>query len=128
MDMKMEKITINGVDYVKLTDVLTPAVICDGMRYGIVRCHDAGVHAGYIKSIKDRNVEIINSRRLWRWNSSDNTLSGLSQQGPYSIEECKFGDMVPEILVADMCEIDYCSDKARKAIMNKENWKFGGDK
>ena len=48
--------------------------------YVIVRCRNAGVHAGYLKMRGEGIVRLENSRRLWRWWSKF-TLSGLATCG-----------------------------------------------
>lgn len=126
--MEPKTIKIDDVEYVQADSIPTPAKTLNGMRYCIARCKDAGVHAGYCGKPDGRSVTLYRSRRLWRWNSPDNTLSGLSQRGPQSIDECKFGDEVPEIYLGDMCELIVCSQDAVDAITGKPGWKFGGSK
>jgi hypothetical protein len=121
---KIKKITIDGEvcvpkDSVRLAEV-------DELPYAIVRCHDAGVHAGYIKEHKTgtREVLLVNSRRLWRWWSTG-SLSALAIYGPHAdhIDECRFAVVLPNLLVSDMCEIIYCTPIAKKAIEGVPEWK-----
>ena len=43
-------------------------------KYVIVRCKDAGVHAGYLVSHHDRQCVLRKSRRLWYWKPADRVL------------------------------------------------------
>jgi hypothetical protein len=125
MKTKLEAIEIEGIRYVPETSY-KPAINTEGLKFAVIRCRDAGVHAGFIKKIDGRSVELINSRRLYRWNSCDNTLSGLSQHGPYSSNECNFATVIPELLLTDMCEVLYCTDVAMEAIVTVKVFPFGG--
>lgn len=92
-------------------------------RFAIVRCRNAGVHAGEVVSRKGGVVTVKNSRRLWRWWSAA-TLSELSQQGPIKISENNYGCVVPiiELTESDVCEIIPCSAKAKAAILAVPVW------
>lgn len=129
---KIETISINGEDYIKASslEVSKPAINTEGKPYVIARCHDAGVHAGYLAEVnKDsRYCILLKSRRLWRWNSPDNTLSGLANNGFYSSQECKLGDEVSRIQLSEYCELIDCTEKAMKLIQEKDKWNFGGSK
>ncbi len=107
-------ITVDGVDYVRKDD--SPN---DGLSYVIVRCRNAGVHAGYLAERYDGVVRLINSRRLWQWWSKF-TLSGLATEGPLpsKMSEQKYACVVPvlDLTETDVCEVLYCTDKARAAI------------
>jgi hypothetical protein len=128
--MNPRTIKIDEVEYVRKSDVENgqPAIDVDGLIYSIVRCHDAGVHAGFVKQIDGRRVTLLKSRRLWRWNSHDNTLSGISIKGPYSAAECKFGDEVGHIDLLEACEIIHCTREAMDIIRAVPQNKFGGTK
>ena len=87
--------------------------------YVIVRCRNAGVHAGYLKSRKDGVIQLENSRRLWRWWSKF-SLSGLATCGVLKGKEntVKFSCVLPKIDLtsADVCEVIYCTEEARLSI------------
>ena len=76
---KIETITINGIDYVR-KDGSALAEQVDGMQYVIVRTYSAGVHAGYLKRRDGKDVDLINSRRLWYWKGAA-SLSQLAVDG-----------------------------------------------
>jgi hypothetical protein len=92
-------------------------------KFAVVRCRNAGVHAGEVVSRKDGVVTLKNSRRLWRWWSAA-TLSELSQDGPVKIDENKYGCVLPvlELTESDVCEVIPCSEKARAAILAVPVW------
>lgn len=88
-------------------------------QYVIARCHDAGVHAGYLVSWDARAVVLRDSRRLWRWWSKF-TLSGLATDGPLpsKANEQVYSCVIPTIYLrtSDVCEIIPCTDRARRLI------------
>ena len=47
-------------------------------KYVIVRCRDAGVHAGILVSHDGRACELKKARRLWRWRVNGNKGTTLS--------------------------------------------------
>ena len=110
----METITVNGVEYVKKSTVKEPQG-----NYCIVRCKNAGVHAGYLVSRENGIVTLRDSRRLWRWWSKF-TLSGLAVDGPLEskMSEQKYSCTIPliELTESDVCEVIPCSDEAAAAI------------
>lgn len=115
----MKSVFIDGVEYVEKNQM---SENLDGMPFCIVRCRDAGVHAGYVKYREGREVTLVNSRRLWRWWGK--TLSGLAIEGSFAPEKCKYSNPVPKITVLDACEIIPCSEKGRKSIMEDvKEWK-----
>ena len=80
----------------------------DGMPYVIVRCRNAGVHAGYLVSRDSETLVLTHARRLWRWHGR--TLSGLAIEGTDDADACKFGDPIDVTLNAsDWCEIIPCT-------------------
>ena len=107
--MKKQTVVIGGVKYapvVELPESDTP--------YCIVRCHDAGVHAGFVEHREGREVTLTHSRRLWRWWGE--TLSGLAINGSFAPEKCKYAPEVPKIILLDACEIIPCTEAGIKSI------------
>ena len=51
-------------------------------KFVVVRCRDAGVHAGTLVSRSNRQCELTGARRLWHWKVADNGafLSGGQRQ------------------------------------------------
>lgn len=89
--------------------------------YVIVRCHDAGVHAGVLESHHGRECVLTEARRLWWWKPANGQafLSGLADQGldPSS----KVGIPV-RIHLTENCEIIQCSDTAAANIRRQPNY------
>ena len=94
---------------------------CQDQRYVIVRCRDAGVHAGYLVSYKGREATLRESRRLWYWKPANNAifLSGVAAEGLHS--DSKVGCPV-DIVLTETCEIIDCSAKARISISGAESY------
>jgi len=116
-------IKINDVEYATV-GTLQDAKNDEGLPFVIVRCRDAGVHAGYLKRSDEANrvAELVGARRLWRWHGR--TLSGLAIEGTDDPSRCKFGDPV-DITVAGWCEIIPCTDAAKASLLAVERWVNG---
>lgn len=73
----------------------------------IVRCHDAGVHFGYLVDYQGREVVLKNSRRMWYWKAKKgHTLSGCAIHG--ITDESKIAGVVSTIVLTEACEIIAC--------------------
>jgi hypothetical protein len=118
--MNPETIMIDDVLYVRADSVETKSAVVDGLSYCVVRCHDAGVHSGFVKERKSREVVLLKSRRLWRWWGK--TLSGLAIEGTTAPEKCKFADELAEITVLDACEVIPCTEIAMKSLRGVAKW------
>ena len=117
------EIEVNGVKYVRADSVksLAPAVRVKGMEYAVVRTYSAGVFAGFIKSEKGQEVELINARRIWYWEGAA-SLSQLAVDGTSKPEKCKFPQEV-NVRLKQVIEILPCSEKAQKSIEGVPVWK-----
>lgn len=126
--MKPKEITIDDVKYVR-EDSISSVPQPEG-KYVIVRCKNAGVHSGHLKSRKDGILTLENSRRLWRWWSKF-TLSGLATDGVLKGKESEvnFSCVVPLIDLTDksgeVCEVIYCTEKAKQSIESIPEHKNG---
>lgn len=87
-------------------------------KYVIVRCRDAGVHAGVLESYDGRSCVLSESRRLWYWKPANNALflSGVATEGLH--EDSKVGAPC-DIHLTENCEIILCSAKAESSIREK---------
>ena len=85
-------------------------------KYVIVRCRDAGVHAGVLVAQNGREALIKDSRRLWYWKPAKNKkfLSGVAMAGLDA--SSRLGTTLPLLLLTETCELILCSDKARQSI------------
>jgi len=116
------ELEVNGVIYVPKSEHKALAKNTEGLQYVIVRSRDAGCHAGYLKKDNDTSVELVNSRRLWFWKGAL-TLSELAMNGVTNADECKFAQVLPEIKIANYCELIPASDDGRKSIEGVREWK-----
>lgn len=83
-------------------------------KFVIVRCHDAGVHAGYLESHNGRECVLKESRRLWRWYPKKGAW--LSAVALYGLgEESKIGAPI-RVHLTENCEIIECSADAECSI------------
>lgn len=119
MQINAETLTVNGAEYIRADSVhQSPKV--EGT-YVIVRCRNAGVHAGYLAKREGGIVQLTDSRRLWRWWSKF-TLSGLAMCGVLEgrESECRFACVLPllDLTESDVCEVIYCTEEARKSIQS----------
>jgi hypothetical protein len=91
-------------------------------RYVIVRCRDAGVHAGVLKSRNERECELSQARRLWYWKPANKAafLSGVAAEGLH--EESKLGTPV-DLVLTENCEIINCTGAAEASIRAHPNHK-----
>ncbi len=85
-------------------------------KYVIVRCKEAGVHAGFLESYENRSCILTKSRRLWYWVAGKDTkfLSGVASLGLAS--NSKIGTENIRIMLTENCEIIECSEIAATSI------------
>ena len=91
-------------------------------KYCIIRCRDAGVHAGIVEYVNGRTVHIKESRRLWRfWSAGEHTLSAVSQLGLRDNGKSIIARQLDDIIeLLDACEVLPCSANAEKSIRSWE--------
>ena len=121
----MEKLTINGEVYIKkpsITNDLQTAISAEGLKYVIVRTYSAGVFAGYLKERVNREVTLLNARRLWYW-SGASSLSELAVHGIADPDGCKFPCEVSVVELLEAIEILEVTEKARLKIAEVPEWK-----
>ncbi len=85
-------------------------------KYVIVRCRDAGVHAGVLEGNDGREAVLTESRRLWYWKpaSGKKFLSGVAVAGLHS--DSKIGATLQRLHLTETCEIIQCSPGAEQSI------------
>lgn len=90
--------------------------------YCIIRCRDAGVHAGYLVDYNGREVVLKGSRRLWYWKCKDgHTLSGVAVHGIST--DSKIASIVPgAIVLPEACEILPCTQTSKESIENAKEY------
>ncbi len=90
-------------------------------KYVIVRCRDAGVHAGILESYNGRECVLDQSRRLWYWKAAQSAfLSGVAVYG-LDTKVCKVGAPI-RLHLTENCEIIECSDAAKVSISGAKNY------
>jgi hypothetical protein len=85
-------------------------------KYVIVRCRDAGVHAGVLESTDGRACILTEARRLWYWKvkGSGDFLNAIALAGVHP--DSKLSAPVERINLTENCEILQCSDEAERVI------------
>jgi hypothetical protein len=85
-------------------------------KFVIVRCHDAGVHAGVLVDNDGREAIIKDSRRLWYWKPANGKkfLDGVSVAG--LDESSKVSCVVACRHLTETCEFILCTDEAAESI------------
>jgi len=90
-------------------------------KYVIVRCRDAGVHAGEYVSHLGSEVVLTNSRRIWYWQGAA-SLSEIAVHGCSMPSECKISVPVPKITLTDACEIIECEPAGETFLREVVAW------
>ena len=86
-------------------------------KFVIVRCRDAGVHAGFLVDYEGRTAVLNQARRLWYWGvpqGSPDYLSGVSLDGLAA--ESEIGAPLDGLVLTETCEIIPCTEKAQASI------------
>lgn len=90
-------------------------------KYVIVRCRDAGVHAGVLAANEGREAVLTESRRLWYWKPAGlgKYLSGVAVYGLDT--SSKLGVPLPRIHLTETCEIIQTTPEAERLIRGLES-------
>ncbi len=114
-------ISIDGVDYVKQSDIKKSAETLEGMKYVMVRTQNAGVFSGYLKERNGENVTLKNARRMWYWSGAC-SLSQLAMEGTKKAGDCKFPCEVSSIDLTQVIEVIDCTQEAKDSIASVKVW------
>jgi len=87
--------------------------------YVIVRCRDAGVHAGVLVSKSGRSCVLKESRRLWYWKAKRGSF--LSAVAKYGIDDNSKVGCEIDIELTENCEIILCSKDSEKSIRKQDS-------
>ena len=120
METQVNEVSINGQVYVLKGEQEQMSESVDGLEYKIVRTYSAGVFAGYIKSRKGQEVEMVKARRLWQWYGAM-TLSELAVEGTTQPNDCKFA-VEADVTLINAIEILSVTAKAKKSIQGVKKW------
>jgi len=88
-------------------------------KYVVVRCHDAGVHAGVLKAYNGRECVLSEARRLWYWKSAKGGI-GLSSVAVEGLHKDSKVDSPCDIHLTENCEIIKCSTAGESSIRGME--------
>jgi len=121
MNTEVNKVTINGVKYVREGVTKEKPESFDGMEYKLVRTYSAGVFAGYIEKKEGMEVTMRNARRIWYWDGSA-SLSQLAMDGTSKPENCKFPKEVDRVMLTQVVEILDVTKKAKASIDGVKIW------
>lgn len=83
--------------------------------YVVVRCRDAGVHAGVLVSAHGRSCSLREARRLWYWKPANGAafLSGVATEG---LDPASWVGAPVDIDLTENCEIMRCTARAADSI------------
>lgn len=127
----MDIITINGIEYIKKEELEKVsenkiAEPIDGMPFVCIRTYSAGVHFGYLKSRNGKEVELVNSIRVYYWDGAC-SLSELATNGSSKIDKCKYAVTVPHIILTEAIEIIDVTEVAKNQMEGAKRWKINGN-
>jgi len=122
MKADLNEVEINGTVYIKKGSKNTLAEKTDGMDYCVIRTYSAGVHVGYLKKRDVKEVELINSRRIWQWSGAC-SLSQLAVDGSKNPDGCKISCIVPKIYLTEAIEILPCTISAKTFFEGATEWR-----
>lgn len=86
----------------------------------VVRTYSAGVWFGEMVDRKEREVQLVNARRVWRWKGA-NTCSELALRGPDVTEHTRIAEPVTVTLTEAIEIIDATPEAAEKFRAGKWN-------
>lgn len=111
----LKLLTAESTPTIEPAECLSPAETSPLVgEYVIVRCRDAGVHAGELVSASGRTCHLKNSRRLHYWKAAKECyLSGVARHGLG--DDCNVGGHI-DVTLTENCELIQCSEKARRSI------------
>ncbi len=128
-DIQHDKVTINGVTYVKEGATPTPSQSHDGMEFVVVRSYGAGVFFGYLDRDHDdfdldyQRVVLRNVRRLHYWEGAA-SLSQVAMEGVKSPDKCRVPRAIDFLIVLGVIEVISTTAAAQKSLENIKIWKM----
>lgn len=120
-----KEIVVNGAKYVLASECKAQVFLVKntkGLEYAVVRTYSAGVFAGFVKSEKGQEAELVNARRIWYWAGAA-SLSQLAFDGTCKPAECKFSVVSPVVRLKQVIEVLPCTEKAKSSIEAVPVWK-----
>jgi len=119
----IQELVIDGKTYVPKESINPIAEKREGMPYVMIRTYSAGVHCGYLKKREGKEVELLDSIRIWKWEGAA-SLSQLAMEGTNSPSGCKFGMPISTLLIlTEAIEVIEMTETAKQSIQKVESWK-----
>ena len=124
MKQDITEIEVNGVKYVPKDSVRSLAMASneDGLPCVIIRTQSAGVHFGFLAERRGKEVDLVNSRRVYYWDGAA-SLSQMAVDGVSEPKKCKFSVVTPKITLLEAIEIIPTSTKAQDNLFSVPVWK-----
>ena len=123
-EINKDSVFIGGIEYAPISSINNAmANKVDGLKLVMIRTYSAGVHYGYLKSRNGKEVELINSVRLWQWSGAA-SISQLSIEGTTKPNDCKFAIEVPYLILTEAIEIIDITEKAAINLNSVKKWKI----
>ena len=91
-------------------------------QFYIIRCKDAGVFFGHIKTRDGSEATLTDVRRIWYWDGAA-SLSQLATEGVSKPNNCKFSVTVSEMTVLGVIELIPCTEQAVNSILGVKMWR-----
>ena len=90
--------------------------------YVIVRCRDAGVHAGILVDWEGREVQLKESKRLWYFKcKTGHSLSGVALHG--ITDESKIAGQINKVIILpEACEIIPAESVSERSIRDAKEY------
>lgn len=92
----------------------------------IIRSYGAGVFFGTLNEAEQSDdkltVELVNCRRLWRWDGAC-SITQLAVDGVKKPDGCKFTITEQSIIVSSVIEVHECQAKSVTSIESVPEWK-----
>lgn len=122
MEVDCKTIEVNGVEYVRKSDIEQNLVKTDSLPYVMCRTYSAGVFAGYLVERNGKEALLKKARRIWYWDGAA-SLSQLATDGTSKPHNCKFPCEVAQVELTEVIEIIPITEKAKKSIDEVAVWK-----
>ena len=120
--MKKEEINVDGNIYVLKEN--QKAEQRNGMPYVMIRTYSAGVHCGYLKNREGKEVTLLDSIRIWKWEGAA-SLSQLAIEGTNKPGTCKFGmPITTSLVLTEAIEVIEMTETAKQSIQKVSSWKI----
>jgi hypothetical protein len=89
-------------------------------KFVVVRTFSAGVHMGTLLEHHEKEVTLVNARRLWKW-AEANTLNEISLRGSSLTQGTRISEPVDRIILTEAIEIIPTTPEAQENL-EKSRW------